>query len=642
MSAISSIDQIVIVMLENRSFDSMLGYLSLDPWAGTRPGAVNGLRTSALATGYVNPANDGSRRAPFEATTDGLLASDLPHGRWEIMSQLNYDSDARKPRMDGFVQAQYPQGATPDRPTCMGYFTPPRVPMTHFLATEYRVCDRWFSAIPADTHPNRLMSLSGYTNIDTTGSLTRQDPTIMSYFANLGRRAWVTDYAKRASFYSMLYDTAVEALVGSDRFRRWESFGADWRQPPTDPHVWIVEPAYADSPLCSWMTQGPPDDGHPPAPIALAERFLYDVYTTVISNPARWARTAMIITYDEHGGFYDHEPPLTIRTPAPQPDVYRDFPCTGPRVPAIIVSPFASRGSTFSLPMDHTSILRTLANKFSPGAAPYSPQVAARSVHSIWEALDLATPRAAIPVPAQPPAPPQVQVPVNAHSGVARAFLEAFRFATLKTGKVLLTSVAVLLLAMAPRSARADTNPCGDFASTRPGYPLSGQLRWDIAGAAAALMSDARLDTELGVGVTKIVDIAYQSLDLGVHAALGGTMTMPRAYTETVEVSGRFYPVKLRQAFGIDECGQGTKTRRWSEHTDGAGYIMLRAGYGHLHGDVARVHALLITPGVGYEWNLGKGRHSSFFAQAAWRFAVGGADASLDLDGPQLELGLRL
>src|SRR4029453_2919639 len=97
-----------------------------------------------------------------------------------------------------------------------------------------------------------------------------------------------------------------------------------------------------------------------------------------------------------------------------------------------------------------------------------------------------------------------------------------------------------------------------------------------------------------------------------------GTMTMPRAYAETIEVAGRFYPIKLRQAFGIDECGQGTKTRRWSEHTDGDGYIMLRTGYGHLHGDVATLHALLITAGLGYEWNLGEGRHSSFFAQAAW------------------------
>jgi phospholipase C len=439
MTAISSIDQIVIVMLENRSFDSMLGYWSLDPWAGKRHDPVNGLRTAQLGTGYVNPANDKTPRSPFAVAKDDLLAGDLPHGRWEIMAQLNYDTGGHKLLMNGFVRAQYPQGATPAQPTCMGYFTEPFVPMTHFLASQYRVCDRWFSAIPADTHPNRLMSLSGYTNIDTTGSLTRQQPTLVSYLENLGKRSAISVYAKRASFYSMLYDYAVEALCGSERFRRWEAFATDWAAAPTEPHVWVVEPGYADSPLCSWMTQQPPDDAHPPAPIALAERFLYDVYTTVISNPARWARTLMIVTYDEHGGFFDHEPALMIPTPPPQANVYRDFPCTGPRVPALLVSPFVNPGTTWTLPMDHTSILRTIADKFAPGISPpYSHAVGVRPVHSAWDALDRTTARTDRPNVTSPPPAPTVTVPVNAHSAVARAFLNAFHFVETTIGRSLL------------------------------------------------------------------------------------------------------------------------------------------------------------------------------------------------------------
>jgi phospholipase C len=119
--------------------------------------------------------------------------------------------------------------------------------------------------------------------------------------------------------------------------------------------------------------------------------------------------------------------------------MYRDFPCTGPRVPAIIVSPFAGRGTTCSLPMDHTSILRTVADKFSPGIQPrYSAQVGSRAVHSVWHALDLAAPRTDTPKPAQAPPLPDGDVLVSAHSPVARAFLEAFRFVELTIGGSLL------------------------------------------------------------------------------------------------------------------------------------------------------------------------------------------------------------
>jgi len=190
--------------------------------------------------------------------------------------------------------------------------------------------------------------------------------------------------------------------------------------------------------MCSWMTQGPPDDGHPPAPIAFAERFLYQVYTAIIQNPARWARTLMVITCDEHGGFYDHEPPLIIPTPPPQAGVYPGFPCTGPRVPAIVVSPFVSPGSTFSLPMDHTSLLRMVADKFAPGIQPpFSAAVGSRSVHSVWDALDLTAARAAIPQPAAAPPLPAIQVPLDAGSPVARAFLAAIRYVELTVGRSL-------------------------------------------------------------------------------------------------------------------------------------------------------------------------------------------------------------
>jgi phospholipase C len=442
MAAIDDVDQIVIVMLENRSFDSLLGYLSLDDWKALSPrkDPVNGLLTAQLAAGgYANPVvENGPARQPFAFDNDNLWDTDLPHGRWPIMAQLHWVA-GQKPgyAMNGFVKAQFPNGGTPAKPTCMGYFTPPYIPITDFLAREFRVCDRWFCSIPADTHPNRLMSISGYTNIDTTGSLTRQDLTVLSYLEYLGKRNAVSVFAKRASFYCMLYDFAIEALLGSDRFFRYEAFENAWLAAPTDPHVWIVEPAYADSPPLPWGTQGAPDDGHPPAQIARSERFLHDVYSTLIKNQERWARTVMIVYYDEHGGCFDHEPPLRITTSPPQAGVWQGFPSTGPRVPALIVSPYASRGSTCTLPMDHTSVLRMIANKFARTTQPpFSDQVARRPVGSAWDALDLATPRGDIPVPPDPP-PEPAAMPPGSSGPVAQAFAAAFHYVELHTGRVL-------------------------------------------------------------------------------------------------------------------------------------------------------------------------------------------------------------
>ena len=123
------------------------------------------------------------------------------------------------------------------------------------------------------------------------------------------------------------------------------------------------------------------------------------------SNPERWAKTVWIITYDEHGGFFDHVPPLPI--PYEPPDAaYPRFETTGLRVPALVVSPLVEAGRVYSQPLDHTSILQFLAECFSPDAAGYAPDVNQRrdqGITSISAVLHLPAPRNAIPaVPTAP------------------------------------------------------------------------------------------------------------------------------------------------------------------------------------------------------------------------------------------------
>jgi phospholipase C len=130
------------------------------------------------------------------------------------------------------------------------------------------------------------------------------------------------------------------------------------------------------------------------------------VYAAITGNPQLWSKSALIITYDEHGGFFDHVEPLPLVTAQNHGESYTLFTTTGVRVPAIVVSPFVDAGSCFSQALDHTSILRMLADKYTPGTA-YSADVAARApLHSAAEALTLATPRGSAAPTAPPPQPP--------------------------------------------------------------------------------------------------------------------------------------------------------------------------------------------------------------------------------------------
>ena len=116
----------------------------------------------------------------------------------------------------------------------------------------------------------------------------------------------------------------------------------------------------------------------------------------------------MIVTYDQHGGFFDHASPLPIQTKAPSQE-YPDFKHTGLRVPAMIVSPLVRSGSVYNGVLDHTSILKLFADKF--GSQQYSPEVSDRPVGSVTDMLDLPEPRKDIPVPPRPEEIPTINEP---------------------------------------------------------------------------------------------------------------------------------------------------------------------------------------------------------------------------------------
>ncbi|TFI59872.1 phospholipase [Sphingomonas parva] len=388
-------------MLENRSFDHMLGYLSLDETAGKLP--VDGLRSDeSWKASYTNVV--GGRQYPIKKISGAQeIRHDPPHGRETIDRQINTaPAGPGPPKMGGFVETYlkaHPKA--PDPGLVMGYYDAKDVPSYDFLARNFCVCDRWFTSLPLGTQANRLMAMAGESLVvdNVTGLPSQKLVYDWLEERNVSWRVYVS--GGYAPFFIMMRRWSLRVVkslgLGNGPFRRFSKFRDNWKNAAEMPSVIFIEPEYADAPMSD------PNDDHPPAPIFKGQDFLREIYGIITSNPARWQKTLMIVTYDEHGGFFDHVPPPAL--PTTIGDV--TLATMGPRVPALLVSPHVGEGQVFSEPLDHTSFLELLAERFGSGGA-YSPAVAARqaSLGRIRNALleEARTGKA----PSMPPKPPRV------------------------------------------------------------------------------------------------------------------------------------------------------------------------------------------------------------------------------------------
>jgi len=411
--ALSDIDTFVYVMLENRSFDHMLGYLSLDDTPGRM--AVDGLRTDpAWRARHANLGN-GTPHQVKRLLSAQPIDEDPPHGNATIAKQINTPTAGGAATMGGFVQTYLDAFRNPppaDPAAVMGYYDAEAVGIYDFLARNYCVCDRWFTPLPLGTQANRLMAMSGTSKVvDNVRGLPDQE-LVYDWLGGrgIGWRAYVS--GGFVPFFLMMSKWTVRIgaslAFGDGPFRRLGKLAANWASSKTMPQVIFIEPEYGDAPGSK------PNDDHPPAPVSRGQKLVAEVYNTLIANPARWSRTMMIITYDEHGGFFDHVPPLAI----PGKAGATAFATTGPRVPALIVSPHVGQGQVFSEALDHTSFLQLLADRFTSDGK-YSPPVTERNqaLGRISRAL-LATPRTG-------PPPPLPQLQFQAMTPLAAAAPEA-------------------------------------------------------------------------------------------------------------------------------------------------------------------------------------------------------------------------
>ncbi len=400
-TGLSSISKIVVLMLENRSFDHMLGFLYTaqgnvspagQPYAGLTGNESNPDDTGAAVTvSQLGPATPNVYFMPGADPGEGYMATnDQLFG-----SEQGPASSSAVPPCQGFVtDFAYTLGWQSKSPTwsvlpgtvasdIMGCFTPEALPVLSALATSYAVCDQWFASVPTETLPNRAFACSA-TSQGHMDDKTRTF-TSPSIFGLLGQNnvTWgIYGYDAEPLTKSTFTDVAGAANGTIGKFPDFQSAAAAGSLPSFT----FLEP--------SWASTG--NSQHPNYDVALGEQLIHDVYEALRGGPD-WPATLLIITYDEHGGCFDHVPPPSGATP-PDNDAGEfgfDFTRFGVRVPAVLVSPLIQAGTVFRVPagttpIDHTSILKTVQQRWN------LPSLTARdaAAPSLAPVLTLTTPRA--------------------------------------------------------------------------------------------------------------------------------------------------------------------------------------------------------------------------------------------------------
>jgi phospholipase C len=373
MTAGNAIKHVVLLMMENHSFDQMLGCLQIE-----YPD-LDGVDVNSDSPRF-NLDLTGNK--VFQIPTDvQQVERDPKHENRFVLEQIAIGNS-------GFITnfQKNVSGNTPtDRQNIMGYYLLGRLPALHELATNFTVCDHWFSSLPGPTWPNRFFALSG----TSSGRVLMPEGPLHERLNELFVQEQITlfDRLNEAgkSWKIYYYDFPSSLLLNRQRFpqnlqryARIDDFFKEVRNEPQFPAFAFIEPKYfgADQ-----------NDDHPPHNVFKAEKLIADVYNAIRSNPDLWESTLLVVAYDEHGGFYDHvEPPAAV-----PPDEHREewtFDRLGVRVPAILISPFVAKRVEKTV-FDHTSLLKYLTELWKLG--PLGLRTA--SANSIGVAINEEQPR---------------------------------------------------------------------------------------------------------------------------------------------------------------------------------------------------------------------------------------------------------
>jgi phospholipase C len=354
------IKHVIVLFLENRSFDQMLGsfkakYPELE---GVDPAAPRANVDDRGHTFVQKPTE--IRQMP----SDKAHQWDPHHEVEHVHMQIEGDPD-HPARMGGFVfnfSKQYPNSTDPARQYVMDYYPRGFLPGLHSLAEDFTICDHWFSSLPGPTWPNRFFALSGTASgrtsmpgdgthhLDIPGFFQQNQQTIFDRLNDKGIH-WKSYFHDVPQSWTMRRPRLPQSVA---RYFYIREFFNDARGLEEDfPQFCYIEPDFMG------VLQ---NDDHPPHDIMKGEKLIADVYNALRSNPALWHSSLLVVFFDEHGGFYDHVyPPKAVR-----PDHHAEeygFEQLGVRVPALLVSPHVGR-RVEQTQFDHTSLLKYLVDKW--------------------------------------------------------------------------------------------------------------------------------------------------------------------------------------------------------------------------------------------------------------------------------------
>ena len=352
----SGIEHIVLVMMENRSFDHFLGWLPGSD--GRQAGLVY-----TDAAGAQHPTYALTQQTPPDYQGCGHPDPDHSYEG----GRVEFDNGA----CDGWLRA----GSNDTY--AIGYYTRSDLAFLGVAAPTWTTCDQYFAALLAPTYPNRIYQHAAQTDrLDDTLLPLSTLPTIWDrladhsltgryYFSDLPILAfWGATYASISRPISEFFDDCAAGTL---------------------PHVSYVDPRFLGE------NEGLSADDHPHADIRNGEFFLNTIYEAVTSSP-NWPNTVLVINYDEWGGFFDHVPPQVAPIPRSDAALGSDG-RRGFRVPALVISPWSQRGAVPHQLLDHTSVLKMIEWRWN--LRPLTIRDA--SANNLAEVLDFENPSLTAP-----------------------------------------------------------------------------------------------------------------------------------------------------------------------------------------------------------------------------------------------------
>jgi phospholipase C len=424
---VPELDHAIVLVLANRSFDQLLGFLP----------SSNADFDGLLGGGpYQNHGYDGGPAVTAQPTGKHVLPYDPDCSHDAVMLQLDVRGagPGRHATNQGFVDSYERRGqglATPTfggllspianrwfrsagtyrqitsrGPLIMRCLAPENVPVLTELASSFGVCSKWFASVPGGTWPNRNF-LHAATSDGTVDNELRfyRDPTIFELLEQRGK-SWHVYHDDTPQLWAFNH-----LWMPPERRRNWFRTAefVEHVQSGQLPNYSFIEPNHRPAQHALPFVQAAGLHGHsnsqhpsnnrfdnaeyddaPPSghgDFERGESLIAEVYEALRANPEVFARSVLLVTYDHHGGFYDHVPPPTDATPPGDPHnpgllgqvaesqlrrkaASFDFTMYGPRVPAVVVSPFVSAGTVSADVRDHASVPTTLRALFAPDAEP--------------------------------------------------------------------------------------------------------------------------------------------------------------------------------------------------------------------------------------------------------------------------------